>query len=330
MAITAKENYLRMLKGEIPDHVPSNAFEDMNGRFNEELLTPASAPDGPIVTKLGVTYVGSAELNNGAMPAPGKNLLGEDISNWRDVIHIPDMSGFDWEKYYTDKIKDIDRTTKCLTVGGGDYFLTLVSFMGFENLLLNMYENPDEIMEMLEYVSQYYMLVLKQSVYYVKPDIISIMDDDAGDKAPFFSAEMYKKFFKPYHKKHTDIAKEIGAPVARHDCGLCECFIPDWVDIGINSWNPAQVQNDLVGIKKRFGNKIAIAGGWDNGKYDRFTDMDEYRAALENYVDTFAPGGGFVYSAMTGFTNQDEFTQQRRDMIKDVYFNYAYNWYKTH
>ena len=58
--------------------------------------------------------------------------------------------------------------------------------------------------------------------------------------------------------------------------------------------------------------------------------MDEYRAALENYVDTFAPGGGFVYSAMTGWSNQDGLTQQRRDMIKDVYFNYAYNWYKTH
>ena len=79
-----KENYLLMLSGQVPDHIPG-MFEDYSGRWNEELLTPVSAPDGPIVTSLGVTYVGCETLNYGAMPAPGLNQLGEDLRNWRDT-----------------------------------------------------------------------------------------------------------------------------------------------------------------------------------------------------------------------------------------------------
>ena len=327
--MTPKENYLMMLSGQVPDHIPS-MFENYSARWNEELLTPVSAPNGPIVTSLGVTYVGCETLNYGAMPAPGMNLLGEDIRNWRDVIHAPDMSHFDWEGYYKPKLEGIDRSQKLVSVGGGDYFLTLVSFMGFENLLLNMYEEPDEIKALLEYVSEFYLLVLEKSTQYMQPDIISFMDDDSSERAPFFSLEMYREFFKPYHKKHCDFAIEHGIPIEHHDCGKCEIFIPDWVEMGVKGWNPAQTMNDLVGIKKRFAGRLAIAGGWDRSRTDKIDDMDEYRAELEKYVDTFAPGGGFVFMAMAGGSQEDPMVKKRSETIKDVYYNYAFNWYKTH
>jgi len=326
--LTPKENYLTMLRGDIPEYIPS-MYEDRAGRFNEELLTPQSAPNGPIVTSFGVTYIGSADLNNGAMPAPGVILL-DDITKWRDVIKAPDLSYFDWENYYHNKIKDINRTTKYITVGGGDYFLTLVSFMGFENTLLALYEEPEEVKALLEYVSKLYLTVLKQQIRYIKPEVLSLMDDDAAYRAPFFSVQMYKEFFKPYHKLHCDIALENGMLIERHDCGRCESFIPDWVEMGIRSWNPAQTTNDLKSIKKRFAGKLAICGGWDNLKYNDCTDEEELRAALKEYVDTFAPGGGFSYAAITGGKMDDPAAQKRRDIIKNFYFEYAHDWYKTH
>ena len=56
MSITPKENYLMMLRGEIPEYLPS-MFEDRAGRFVEEFLTPATCPDGPIVTSLGMNGI---------------------------------------------------------------------------------------------------------------------------------------------------------------------------------------------------------------------------------------------------------------------------------
>lgn len=326
--MTPKENYFRLLSGEIPEYIPT-MFEDRAGRFNEELLTPQAAPDGPVVTSWGVRYVGAPDMNFGAMPDPAQKLL-PDITKWRDYIKMPDLSGFDWEKYYTDRIKDIDRSQKYIAVGGGDYFLTLVSFMGFEDTLLALYEEPEEVKALLEYVSEFYLTVLKKQIYYIRPEVLGMMDDDSAALAPFFSVDMYKEFFKPFHKLHTDIAHENNMFVERHDCGKCEAFIPDWLDLGICSWNPAQTMNDLPGIKKKYGRKLAIVGGWDHIKYDNTCDVDELREALYTYVDTFAPDGGFVFSAMIGGPPDDPETKKRQDIVNEVYEHYAKDYYKTH
>ena len=76
--MNAKENYLTMLRGEIPEYVPS-MFEPRMAFYTEEWLTPVYAPNGPVVTKLGVTYVGSPDNNFGAMPKPGDVLREEDV-----------------------------------------------------------------------------------------------------------------------------------------------------------------------------------------------------------------------------------------------------------
>ena len=168
--MTPKENYLRMMHGEIPEFVPSGFYEPHTQVVEDELLTPRIAPNGPIVTSLGVTYVGSPELNDGAMPAPNKIII-DDISKWREQLKIADVSHRDWEAYYKDACKDFDRENKCVSVGGGDYFLTLVSLMGFEGALLAMHEDTDEVIELLTYISEFYTMVLKQQIHYVKPEI---------------------------------------------------------------------------------------------------------------------------------------------------------------
>ena len=326
--MNAKENYLTMLRGEIPEYVPS-MFEPRVAHYNEEWLTPVYAPNGPVVTKLGVTYVGSKDLNNGAMPMPGVHIL-EDITKWRDCIHTPDTGSFDWEAYYKEKTKDVDRKTQSLAATGGDYFLTLISFMGFENAMLALYEEPEEVKALLEYVSEFYIEVLKQQIRWLKPDTISIMDDDAALRAPFFSVEMYREFFKPYQQKHCDLARENGILLERHDCGRSEQFVPDWVEMGIRSWNPAQTTNDLVSIKKKDVGKLALCGAWDSMKWASCENEEEYRAALKEYVDTFAPGGGFTYSAMVGGKPEDPLTPKRRELVREVYDTYARDYYKTH
>ncbi len=123
---------------------------------------------------------------------------------------------------------------------------------------------------------------------------------------------------------------ENGLLIERHDCGRSEQFIPDWIEMGVCAWNPAQITNDLVAVKKNYGDKIAICGGWDNLKYDNCTDEEELRAALKEYVDTFAPGGRFTFMAFGGGKPDDPVAKWRRDVIKDFYDNYAHDWYKTH
>ena len=334
MPLTPKENYLRMLKGEIPEFVPAGMIiPHTNMPTPEELLTPVSAPNGPIVTSLGVTYVGNEETNWGAMPKPGEIII-DDITKWRDQLKIRDVSDRDWEGYYKKISEGYDRENKCVSIGGGDYFLTLVSLMGFEGALLSMHEEPEEVKALLTHISEFYMLVFKKQIQYLKPDIFGLMDDDSAYRSPFFSLEMYREIFKPFHKLHCDYALENGMMISRHDCGKCEQFIDDWLEIGIREWGPNQDTNNLVGIKKKYGNRLAMSGHCDVSKWrNEKADEKELRDVLAEYVDTFAPGGGFTFSVMLGVmpgTAPNPISEANQKIINDFYFDYVKDWYKTH
>ena len=330
MPITPKDNYLMLMRGEIPEYVPAGYIERCSEFITEDQIAPTFAPNGPITTVYGVTYVGSADLMNGAVPTGAPILT--DITKWRDVIHNPDNSHRDWEGYYKKQTDRFDRVNRVVKCHGGDYFLTLVSFMGFADALLAMYEEPEEVYALFDYVSQHYLEVMEKQLDYVKPDIYTIMDDDAAALAPFFSLETYRKLVKPFHEKHAKLALERGVYLDRHDCGHCELFIDDWVEMGVRSWNPAQVSNDLKGIKKKYGRKLAICGGWDNTGFLGSTavDLETLREKLMEYVDTFAPGGGFVYSPGVSGKMDDPAVIERRNVLSDVYYNYARDYYKTH
>ena len=334
--LNPKENYLYMLRGNIPEYVPSSyepysdmfAPPDPNAKPLPQLGNPMSAPNGPVYSAWGVRYVGSPENNWGAMPEPGFIIL-DDIRKWRDVIKNPDMSNFDWDDYFKKQTAGRDTVNKLVICGGAEYFQTLVSFLGFSEALLAMYEEPDEVYELFEYISQHALEVMRKQIQYTNPDMLMIGDDCAAYKSPFFSPDMYRQLIKPFHKKHADLAKEAGLLIAKHDCGRSEVFIEDWLDIGVCTWNPAQVSNDLIGIKKKYGRRLALEGCWDNQGRIAMPDTpdDELMAAVEEYVKNFAPDGGFVYSPRVTGEMDDPRVVRKNQLIKDYFFDHVRNYY---
>jgi hypothetical protein len=107
--------------------------------------------------------------------------------------------------------------------------------------------------------------------------------------------------------------------------------IDDWLELGVSAWNPAQITNDCAGIKKRYGNRLTLEGCWHPDIWmGRRADEKALRDALAEYVDTFAPGGGFVFSAFMGGPMDDPVANENREMVKKFYYDYARDWYKTH
>jgi hypothetical protein len=322
-----------MLRGEIPEFVPSffeSAFS-LGSLAGDAFTTPINAPTGVAYSPWKVKFVGQAETNFGAIPEPN-NFILHDITKWRDVIKNPDVSDVDFEKHYKKVVEGKDRENLLVSFGGGDYFQTLVSFMGFTEALMAMYEEPEEVYALLEYVSEYYVKILKYQLQYGKPDVYMIADDCAAAAAPFFSVDMYKRLIKPFHKKHADLALESGCLLEKHDCGRSESFIDDWIDIGITGWNPAEITNDLRAIKKKYVGKLALEGGWDTRARACQPDAsdDELIAAIDEYVDTFAPGGGFMFFVMAAGKPDDERVQRKGKLINDYFFSNVRDYYKTH
>ena len=61
------------------------------------------------------------------------------------------------------------------------YFQHLMAFMGFENGMCALYEEPEECKALLEYLSDFYINIMENMIDHYKPDVISIKDDTATE-----------------------------------------------------------------------------------------------------------------------------------------------------
>ena len=325
--ITDRENILRMYHGEMPEFLPRFGMSNVRCSYFPNVKLP-----GYHVDEFGVEYIGKEGVFDGTpIPYPGRYIL-HDIRRWRDDVHIPSLEGIDWERLAKEDTKNIDRSKQAFSMYYGKTFQKLPDFMGFTEGLCAMMEEPDEVMALFDALTTYHEELIKNLLYYYKPDAICIPDDTATARAPFISREMYQEMVLPFHKRIADLVLNNGTLLEMHDCGKCDDFIPDWLDIGVVAWNPAQAMNDLKGVKEKFGRRIVICGGWNGVGPESEVDYPEeaFREKLKEYVDTLAPGGGFVFSCMVNGSFKDPKVQERMKIVGDFYNDYVRDWYKTH
>ena len=318
--MTEKENYLKMLRGEQPDWVPIFTFggPPVDGNYPAEvmcepILVGEHRLRGGGKDVWGVEYVATYEAGNAIIPKPNDFIL-DDITKWRDVIKAPSLEGIDWEAMAKKDMENrgIDRTQSCLAFNMHfGYFQHLIAFMGFTEGLCAIVEEPEEVYALMDYICTFFCQVRDHIIDYYDPDIFVLMDDTAAWANPFISVQQYRELFLPFHKRQAQWAIDRGIPISMHNCGKCECFLDDLVDMGVRMWDPAQTCNDLVGIKKKFGNRLVIAGGWDPIEYlgEDVTD-DDLRQSVRETIDRLAPGGGFAFCG--GFLGSVDDTEAQR------------------
>lgn len=335
--LTEKENYLRLMRGEVPEWIPIYNFgapdpeghpvsqrKCFSGPLCQQMATLQPAKD-----IWGVTYVA---VDGGKLPEPG-NFILDDITRWRDVIKAPDVSDFDWEKVARSDLEkwnvDRENTALCFVLHTG-YFQAIMSFMGFSEGLCALAEEPDECMELVEYMSDFYLNYAEHVIDYIKPDIFAITDDIATFRSPFISLSLYREIFEPFYRKQAKLATDRGIPIDMHCCGQCQDFLDDWLDFGVNAWQPAQVSNDLAAIKKKYGNRLAICGGFD--MTEELADIDCPREAIEaaakETIDLLAPGGGYAFCGSFLGPIGDEKTALKNKWLNDFVREYGANYYK--
>ncbi|MBR2520878.1 MAG: hypothetical protein IKE62_01680 [Oscillospiraceae bacterium] len=335
--MTERENILRLFRGEMPAWLP---------KYGGLGAGPASkAPTANVMVSFmdgftkdgskdiwGVPYMGAESVNGATMPAPGVHIL-EDITEWRDVIKAPNLDEIDFEKMAAKDCADVDRVNSAMGLSLYCCWLQgLISFMGFEEALVSFYEEPEEAHALLEYVGNFLNDTLKRAIVTYKPDFVMFTEDSAAAGAPFISVEMYREFLKPVYKSYCDIALNAGLPVVHHNCGFCQDYIPEWIDLGVGAWEPAQVMNDLDAIKATYGRKLAICGGWDPNTPAMQPGASEevVRETVRAYIDRFAPDGGFGFCAHGLKIKSTEEDFQRHKWIQDEYEQYGRHWYDHH
>jgi hypothetical protein len=337
--LTEKENFMMLVRGEQPEWVPRYTFfPDPSGKpvptamIMPSFLSAHLSEPGPYKDIWGVTNVPVPEAGNAKIPEPN-NFILKDIRKWRDIIKAPDLSGIDWETMAKKDLEKLNVDRRETVLGFGmhvGYFQNLMAFMGFSEGLCAMYEEPEEVKALMEYLCDFYVEFGRRCIDYYKPDVFGVTDDTAAWKNPFFSVEMYRELFKPYHARQAALGNDRGLPIEMHNCGRCEDFIDDWRDFGVVLWNPAQISNDLSAIKKKYGNSLVICGGWDivGALSDPNVTEETVKESVYKAIDTYAPGGGYAFCGAYLGSVGDEKTNLKNKWLQEAADTYGKTFYK--
>jgi len=87
-----------------------------------------------------------------------------------------------------------------------------------------------------------------------------------------------------------------------HSCGSVYAFIEDFIESGFDILNPVQcsaAQMDPIELKRRFGDRMTFWGGGVNTQQTLpFGTPEEVRSEVQERIQIFGRGGGFVFSSV--------------------------------
>jgi uroporphyrinogen-III decarboxylase len=258
--LTPKENYLRALRHEETEYIPATALDCWTLGFAAGSPLENGPPGGGL-DGYGVPWIASQTGGGAPLPAPNEFIL-EDVTEWKKKVSFPDADAYNWNKE-GEECAAVDRNK--IAIGYMMHvgvFERVAAFMGFENALVAMAEEPDAVNELYTAITDCKIKMLENIIKYIKPDVVTYADDVATVRNLFMSPETYRSLIKPHHKRFFDAVRNMGAIPVLHICGKPEFIVEDIIDIA-DAWSIAQPCNDIKGILAKYRNKLTIEGGFD-------------------------------------------------------------------
>jgi uroporphyrinogen-III decarboxylase len=181
-----------------------------------------------------------------------------------------------------------------ISIDGGGFYGFVRNWIGVENLSLMLYDDPDLIHEMMEYLAGFFIQILHKALDEVDIDFAMFWEDMCYKGGPLISPAMFREFCLPNYKKVTSFLAEHGVELSWVDCdGNIEALIPLWIEGGVRGFYPLEVAAgmDAGKLQKEYGKQILTWGNVDKRALAQGKEaIDAEMARLAPIVER----GGFI------------------------------------
>lgn len=220
----------------------------------------------------------------------------KDMDSWLELKPQFEFSEnrIDWEQVELAGKLQKEGTIVCASIPGG--FDLPRQLMGEENICLCYYEQPELMMDILSTVTETSLTVFERITERLSIDILGVHEDMAGKSGPLIGPNQMNTFVKPYFRKVWDLLSSRGTILFSMDSdGNMNPLIDTLIECGINCLYPFEpaAGMDMVDIRKKYGNKLAIKGGID--KHVLRQDKKAIRKELEYKMQPLMQAGGTVF-----------------------------------
>jgi len=174
------------------------------------------------------------------------------------------------------------------------FFGPLRERWGPEALMILMGEDPMLVHEMMEFLAEFFIRVMRRALEEATIDWVIFWEDMAYRNASLISPKMFRTFMLPRYKKVTEFIRSHGIDIIGVDSdGNVNELVPLWLEGGVNLVYPMEVQagNDVVAYRKKYGKDLLMAGGFDKRA------LSQGKRAIDAELARIMPvveGGGYI------------------------------------
>ena len=266
-------------------------------------------------TEMGVQKKGCLYFEQTNFPLMERGIENDDFSDLEDMLsrtiwagvphpcaHLPlDEEGL---AEMARRAKALRESTDRAIVGlfGGNMFELPQWLYRMDNYLMYMSLYPEAIVRLSEKLCSIYMQNLEKWLGAVGRyiDIILFGDDLGGQNGPLLSPQMYRRYYKPYHQKLWQRARQLAdVKVQLHCCGGIRELLGDLIEAGLDAINPVQITcagMDTAELKAEFGRDLTFwGGGCDTRDVLGSATPRQVAEHVKAQVKVLNAGGGFVF-----------------------------------
>ena len=304
--MTAKEIFLEMLK---PDGKPERQlvqYEALNLWLADPVNGYLMAGRHPGMTgkdRWGVTVAWPAD-HPGQQPITTDDVkVLKDITHWRDYVHAPDVEANcqdGWEECIAAAREATGPDRLLCAFSGTGLFEECHFLMGFADTLINLYEHPQEMHELIDYICDFKLKVMKLYCEKMHPDAIFFHDDWGAKTQLFMSPEMWREFFKEPYRKIYGYIRSQGVIAIHHADSFLSPIVEDMVEIGIQCWQGVLPENDIPELQQRLKGRMILMGGIGAAIDTPDSTEEEIRAYVGKALNEYCSGGHFIPSITYG------------------------------
>ncbi len=249
------------------------------------------------IDKWGVTIL-YAEDAPGPMPyITEENKVLKDITKWKETVHAPDLSfaeTADWSIALR-SAEEIRKSGKLvMELMGTGIFEECHYLMGFEDTLTNLYEHPQEMHELIDYILQYRMYYAKLLIEHLHPDVILSHDDWGTKESLFMPADMWREFYKEPYRKFYGYIRSQGVIVMHHADSYCAPIVHDMAEVGINIWQGVLPENNIPALIEELDGDLTLMGGVGAVIDVPDSTEEEVRTYVSDLLQSCASMGHFI------------------------------------
>ena len=304
--MTAKELFLEMLK---PDGKPERQliqyealnlwlFDPVNGYLME-----GRAPGTIGKDRWGVTVAWPAD-HPGQQPITTDDVkVLKDITHWRDYVVAPDVEANcqqGWDECVSAARAATGEDKLLCAFSATGLFEECHFLMGFADTLTNLYEHPEEMHELIDYICEYKLKIMKLFCEKFHADAIFFHDDWGTKTQLFMNPDMWREFFKEPYRRIYGYIRSQGVIAIHHADSYLNPIVEDMAEIGIQCWQGVLPENNIPELQERLKGRMILMGGIGAAIDTPDSTEAEIRAYVSDALAKYCPGGHYIPSITYG------------------------------